>query len=84
MFFLTHILKKHNKAFVGSNPTPAPELGQFMRLFCHKKLDLGLCGWGLLFEHRFTGKKMFHCPYPKNSFKLWALSICYEEIPDCG
>jgi hypothetical protein len=27
-----------------------------MSLFCHNKLDLGLCGWGLKFEHRFTGK----------------------------
>jgi hypothetical protein len=32
------------------------ELGQFMSFFCHKTLDLGLCGWGLPFKHKFTGK----------------------------
>jgi len=37
-------------------------LGHFMSLFCHKKLDLGLCGWGLKIKHKFTGKKMFRCP----------------------
>jgi hypothetical protein len=54
-------------------------------LILHKKLDLGLCGWGLAFEHKFTSKTLGFYSYgiasnsSANSFKAMEIS---GELPN--
>jgi len=50
-----------------------------MRLFCHKKLDLGICGWGLLFEHIFTGKKCFAACVQRTASNFWHYQFAIKK-----
>jgi hypothetical protein len=41
---------------VGSNPTPRTRIRAFFKLILAEQTGFVVCGWGLTFEHRFTGK----------------------------